>query len=298
MPCFVNKGAKLMCSMGSQLSDLEVEHPNDPVYIHGQNFANIMDYKPMVNIKPFGLCSSLANPSVAAATAAAMGVLTPMPCMPNTTSPWMPGSVRPYLKGEFALMDDCRLMCAWAGTIEVADTGQVLADKVKAGAHNIQSDNSKLCKLIKNPYKANGDLKPLVNYKAGECKYDTTTDAKGRVSQVQTKKFQLSTDNKRLDNSLKFREENARKYTEYLLSDSLGSYSESAVITALSGANVQNVIKNNEQEWLKLKEAGCKVDVNVRLFYGIESSNLEELVLNSEVNGESFKENLLNDGNK
>ena len=51
--------------------------------------ANIMDHIPMsADIMPFGMCISPSNPTVASATAAAMGVLTPMPCIPNTPAPW------------------------------------------------------------------------------------------------------------------------------------------------------------------------------------------------------------------
>ena len=42
-----------------------------------------MDNKPFVNVLPFGLCTSLANPITAAQTAAALGVLTPGPCTPG-----------------------------------------------------------------------------------------------------------------------------------------------------------------------------------------------------------------------
>jgi hypothetical protein len=36
--------------------------------------ATIMDYAPIVNIPPFAMCQSLANPTVATATTAALGV--------------------------------------------------------------------------------------------------------------------------------------------------------------------------------------------------------------------------------
>ena len=43
------------------------------------------------SVPPFGLCTSMANPQVAAATAAAQNVLTPQPCQP-VLSPWSPGA--------------------------------------------------------------------------------------------------------------------------------------------------------------------------------------------------------------
>ena len=82
--------AQLMCSFGMAPSALTVL-PINRVMTSNQPAANIMDHIPMVNIMPFGMCTSLANPMVAAATAAAMGVLTPVPCIPATSSPWVPG---------------------------------------------------------------------------------------------------------------------------------------------------------------------------------------------------------------
>jgi hypothetical protein len=88
--------------------------------------ANIMDNKPMVNILPFGMCTSLANPTVASATAAAMGVLTPMPCIPVTPAPWAPGAPTVLLGSMPALDNTSKLMCTWAGIISVIYPGQVM----------------------------------------------------------------------------------------------------------------------------------------------------------------------------
>ena len=124
MAYFICKGSKLKCSMGDSQSDLDVIHPLLPGYLHGENMANIMDHKPMLNIKPFGQCKSMANPTVAAATAANMGRLQPMPCIPNTTMPWMNGKMDVFVKGQPALLSNCKLMCLWAGIIEILETGQ------------------------------------------------------------------------------------------------------------------------------------------------------------------------------
>lgn len=81
--------ALLKCSFGVAPSPLMPT----PKTVMSSNMidANIMDHVPMMNILPFGMCQSLANPMVAAATAAAVGVLTPMPCIPMTVAPWVPG---------------------------------------------------------------------------------------------------------------------------------------------------------------------------------------------------------------
>ena len=61
---------------------------------------------------------------VAAATAAAMGALTPMPCIPNTTAPWVPGAPTVMLGGMPALDKSSMLMCMWAGVIQINVPGQ------------------------------------------------------------------------------------------------------------------------------------------------------------------------------
>jgi hypothetical protein len=86
--------------------------------------GHIMDHKPFVNIMPFGMCKSPANPTVAAATAAALGVLTPMPCIPNTPAPWIAGAPTVTLCNSPALNDSSKLMCIWAGTIQFTSPGQ------------------------------------------------------------------------------------------------------------------------------------------------------------------------------
>lgn len=123
MPMQVVNGAQLMCSFGTAPSNLVVL-PTNRVECENQFCANIMDHIPLVNIMPFGMCISLANPQVAAATAAALGVLTPQPCMPATASPWAPGAVTVPLGNQPALDNVSICMCNWAGVITVANPGQ------------------------------------------------------------------------------------------------------------------------------------------------------------------------------
>ena len=83
--------------------------------------ATITDNAPMVNVMPFGMCRNPANPAVAAATAAAMGVLTPMPCIPVTAAPWMPGSPTVLIGGKPALNNTSKLMCSYGGVIQITN---------------------------------------------------------------------------------------------------------------------------------------------------------------------------------
>lgn len=121
--CVCN-GAILSCSFGLAPSSLMVMPQSRVITFRGP-VANIMDNKPMVNVLPFGMCQSLANPTVAAATAAALGVLTPMPCIPVAVAPWTPGSPTVLIDGMPALNNTSKLMCVWGGVIQIIDAGQV-----------------------------------------------------------------------------------------------------------------------------------------------------------------------------
>jgi len=98
--------------------------PTNRVLTENQPAANIMDHIPLVNIMPFGMCNCPANPAVAAATAAASGVLTPMPCVPVTTTPWVPGSPTVLIANFPALNNTSTCMCTWGGVISIAYAGQ------------------------------------------------------------------------------------------------------------------------------------------------------------------------------
>lgn len=114
-------GAMLACSFGTTPSQLMVTS-QATVLFGGGAAATMGDCAPLVNIKPFGMCMSLANPQVATATTAALGVLTPMPCLPATT-PWTPaGSI---IVGAQPLIDNSSsCMCAYAGKVTVISPGQ------------------------------------------------------------------------------------------------------------------------------------------------------------------------------
>jgi hypothetical protein len=119
--------AKLKCSMGAAPGTFMVT-PEKMVDTSNQPAANIMDNIPMKNILPFGMCKSPANPAVIAATAAAMGAPQQVPCVPVIPAPWVPGAPTVLLKNFPALNDTSKLMCAWAGVIEVTDPGQTTHD--------------------------------------------------------------------------------------------------------------------------------------------------------------------------
>ncbi len=114
--------AQLQCSFGAAPSSLVVL-PKNRVMMEKKVAANIMDHVPMMNIMPFGMCSSPANPVVAAATAAKLGVMSPMPCIPATPAPWMPGAPKVLLGKMPTLNQTSKLMCIWGGIIQIVNPG-------------------------------------------------------------------------------------------------------------------------------------------------------------------------------
>ena len=116
-------GAMMLCSFGMAPSSLVVLPLNR--VLTQTPAANIMDNKPFMNIIPFGMCTSLANPTVAAATAAALGVLTPMPCTPVIPGPWVVGAPTVLIGNMPALNNTSKLMCAYGGVIQILNPGQM-----------------------------------------------------------------------------------------------------------------------------------------------------------------------------
>lgn len=119
-------GAMLSCPFGTAPSNLKVTS-QAMCTVGGQPAATIQDAQGMVNIQAFGMCTSMANPQVAAATAAALGVLTPQPCMPMTAGAWIPTCPSTLIDGKPCLTNDCKLVCTnGGGTIQITYPGQMM----------------------------------------------------------------------------------------------------------------------------------------------------------------------------
>lgn len=110
--------AMLKCSFGLAPSSMVVT-PENMVLAGGQPAATIMDAIPMKNIMPFGMCTAPTNPAVIAAQGA------PVPCIPNVSPPWVPGSPTVMLSNKVALNSTSTLLCKWLGVITVTMPGQM-----------------------------------------------------------------------------------------------------------------------------------------------------------------------------
>ena len=121
MPLPVVSGASVQCTMGTAPGQLKASP--SAVKIGGVPAVRISDVAPMVNVSGCGMCTSLLNPTVASATAAALGVLTPMPCVPSPLGMWTcPGT--PMLAGQPGVSSHATLTCAYGGTLRILSPGQ------------------------------------------------------------------------------------------------------------------------------------------------------------------------------
>ena len=121
MPELLTTGCALTCSFGLAPSVfVATEMPGKPVVNEAFTAATIVEIVPIANVPPFGMCSSEVNPEVIAATAAALGALTPMPCVPVIVAPWAPPSALLMADGLLLATVESRCECAWGGMISVA----------------------------------------------------------------------------------------------------------------------------------------------------------------------------------
>ena len=119
-------GASAVCSFGTAPGTISATS-QAACLVEGKPAATIQDAQP-ANITPFGMCTSLLNPQVAAATAAAMGVLTPQPCMLVPAGTWTPMKPGVLLGGQPCLTRDSTLMCSnGGGMISITVPGQMKA---------------------------------------------------------------------------------------------------------------------------------------------------------------------------
>ncbi len=116
-------GAVLMCPFGTSTSMLNVTSQSK-VLAEGKPVATIKDTNAFVNIPPFGMCTSMANPQVASATAAALGVLTPQPCVPTAAGTWSMTQGKVMSGGAPCLCNNSVLSCSLGqGVITITNPG-------------------------------------------------------------------------------------------------------------------------------------------------------------------------------
>ena len=137
---YVCTGATLQCTMGTSCPKLIATPKN--VSLTGNDQANVADYVSMKNIPSFGLCRSLGYPPTASATAANLGRLTPMPCVPGTCPKWQVVDKDSLICGEPALLEPATLKCMYGGTISIVSPGQSLEIKANAPVRDELLENS------------------------------------------------------------------------------------------------------------------------------------------------------------
>ena len=116
-------GAQCSCSFGTTPCSLMVTSQTKCL-ADGKPIATVQDGQ-TANLPSFGMCSSLANPAVAAATAAALGVLTPQPCTMVPAGAWTSPNPKVMVGGKPCVTNESTLMCGMGmGIIKILSANQ------------------------------------------------------------------------------------------------------------------------------------------------------------------------------
>lgn len=118
MQKLVTNGDLCTCSNGSISCPLMVIDPLRKMKVDGKSAAIATDNS-IANVSTFGMCNNINNPAVAAATAAAQGVLTPAPCVPVAIDTWNNTVKKTSINGVIALGENSTLNCIYGGCIKI-----------------------------------------------------------------------------------------------------------------------------------------------------------------------------------
>lgn len=121
MPDLVTNGAIIKCMFG-MVPDIMIVEPPSQTSCLGQPVATINHHEPMVNIPTFGMCTSPANPEIDADP-----LHLPVPCVPVTPAPWLPGCETASSCGIPLLTAEGKLICDMGGEISIVDPGMPTA---------------------------------------------------------------------------------------------------------------------------------------------------------------------------
>lgn len=119
----VLSGAMAQCSFA--LGPFNLMAVNN-VMFENKPVLTVKDVSPGANVVTAGrMCTSMGNPAVSAATAAALGVLTPQPCTLAPAGMWKPGTINAKVKNFPVLDNTCTLNCVFGGIISVLFPGSL-----------------------------------------------------------------------------------------------------------------------------------------------------------------------------
>jgi hypothetical protein len=121
----LTEGAILTCSMGTEPSQLGILPDIENLMAGRPTFAKYTDTKPYINLKPFGRCTSLANPAVGGSISAHLTGQGSAPCTPNPITPWLPAPTTTM---------GCSVLCAFGGMIKCIAPAAAMVEAQVAAA--------------------------------------------------------------------------------------------------------------------------------------------------------------------